>query len=402
VTTFDKIPSAVEALRIDKAVDAAEMVEMSKARPVMITGASSGIGLELARHYARVGKPLVLIARNSERLQATAEELSKLSPVYQDDSTLITVVSLDVADASAVSSQLTKVVHTRGIPELLINAAGVVNVGRFLEMDTDYFDANLRIDLEGTVNTCRAIAPFMAEAGAGHIVNIASVAGYMGIYGYTGYSAAKYAVMGFSEALRFEMKPQGVSVSVVCPPDTKTPGFAAEQAARPVETEAIAGSITALCPELVARKIVRGINSRRFYIIIGASSKFYFRLKGLLPEVFFAIVDGQVRKARKTSAKTAEKALVSSVAKTATNICAKTANNSLVALSKTENSVCDLGHQQDTVLHDILTPSACLPEHNASNRGGTNSISGRKNTNAEKDFAQAMPLASSAAMCMVR
>ena len=297
-------------------------------KPVMITGASSGIGLELARHYAREGKALVLIARNEERLQATAKELAQLNPAYAGDESLITTLSLDVADADSVNQQLAECVQKQGVPQLLINAAGIVNVGRFLEMDRDYFDANLRIDFDGTVNVCRVVAAAMVDEGTGHIVNIASVAGYMGIYGYTGYSAAKFAVMGFSEALRFEMKPHGVAVSVVCPPDTRTPGFEAECAARPVETEAIAGTIKALEPEVVARKIVRGIQLKRFYIIIGASSKFYFRLKGLVPEIFLAIVDRDVRKAR------------------------------------------NFGHLQKTVLHDIVSPSACLPEQNALNRGG--------------------------------
>ena len=330
--------------------------------PVMITGASSGIGLELARHYAREGKALVLIARNEERLQVTAQELAQLNPIYGNDSTLITTLSLDVADADSVSQQLGECVQKQGVPQLLINAAGIVNVGRFLEMDRDYFDANLRIDFDGTVNVCRAIAPYMVKAGTGHIVNISSVAGYMGIYGYTGYSAAKYAVMGFSEALRFEMKPHGVVVSVVCPPDTRTPGFEAECAARPVETEAIAGTIKALEPELVARKIVRGIQSKRFYIIIGASSQFYFRLKGLVPEIFLAIVDRDVRKARKALAKTADSDL---------NIKSNKKVASFGGSAKTKASFTfNFGHLQKSLLHDIVSPSACLPEQNALNRGG--------------------------------
>ncbi|MCL2438065.1 MAG: SDR family oxidoreductase [Coriobacteriia bacterium] len=299
---------------------------------VMITGASSGIGLELARHYGRIGKPLVLIARNEERLAKTADELMGLNSIYSDSPGSMVTVSLDVADTDAVNQQLNQAVQSHGVPELLINAAGIVNVGRFLEMGADYFNANLRIDLDGTVNVCRVIAPHMAKAGAGHIVNIASAAGFLGIYGYTGYSAAKFAVMGFSEALRFEMKPLGVAVSVVCPPDTKTPGLEVERSARPAETEAIAGGITALDPRLVAKKIVRGINSGRFYIIVGATSKFYFRLKGLLPEIFFAIVDAQIK-----------------------DVARKAHKN---------------GHQQSAALHDITSPSACLPEQTALNRGG--------------------------------
>jgi len=336
----------------------------------MITGASSGIGLELARTYARQGKPLVLIARNQERLDVTVSELQNFHAAYiSDDATgpataAITTLSLDVSDSVAVEEKLGECVQTCGTPELLINAAGVVNVGRFLEMDKDFFDANLRIDLDGTVNVCRAVAPGMAAAGDGHIVNIASVAGFLGIYGYTGYSSAKYAVMGFSEALRFEMKPLGVAVSVVCPPDTKTPGFATEQAHRPPETEAIAGAIAPLDPAVVAKQIVSGIDSRRFYIIIGATSNFYFRLKGLLPEVFLAIVDSDVRKAKKAGnagKKSESSASIAAGVGAGAGIAPRTA---AVAAAASK------GHPQTYELHDIASPSTCLPEHNALLRGG--------------------------------
>jgi len=127
---------------------------------------------------------------------------------------------------------------------------------------------------------------------------VSSVAGYLGIYGYSGYSAAKFAVMGFTEALRFELKPEGIGVHVVCPPDTDTPALAFERTLRPPETDAIAGGIKPIPAEKVAEAIVRGVDRGTYYIIPDALSSLYFRLKGLLPELFFAIVDGDVRKAR--------------------------------------------------------------------------------------------------------
>jgi len=261
---------------------------------VLITGASSGIGRSLARHYARAGRPLVLVARNADRLQETAAELVALTQQAP-----VVTLSCDVSDAASVQEKMGECVQTCGVPDLVINAAGIVNVGRFVDMTPDYYDRNVRVDLDGTVNVCRFFAPLMIERRSGHIVNVSSAAGFLGIYGYTGYSAAKFAVMGFSEALRFELRPHGVSVSVVCPPDTETPGLAAERAERPVETEVIAGNIKALDPDVVAAKIVKGIARKRFYIIIGATTKFYFRLKGLLPEIFLAIVDSDVARAGK-------------------------------------------------------------------------------------------------------
>ncbi len=84
--------------------------------------------------------------------------------------------------------------------------------------------------------------------GGGHIVNVASVAGFVGLYGYTAYAASKFAVIGLSESLRQELKPLGIAVSVVCPPDVDTPGLAAELALRPRETERLAGGSKPIDP----------------------------------------------------------------------------------------------------------------------------------------------------------
>lgn len=183
-------------------------------------------------------------------------------------------------------------------PDVLVNSAGVIIPGEFTAMSPEEFDRNLMHGFDSVVNPCRAVAPGMVERGRGHIVKVSSVAGYLGIYGYTGYAAAKYAVMGFTEALRFEMKPHGVRVSVVCPPDTDTPALAHEKTLRPPETDRIAGNIKAIPPESVAEAIVKGVEKNKYYIIPDLTSRLYFRLKGVWPELFFSIVDGDIRKSR--------------------------------------------------------------------------------------------------------
>jgi 3-dehydrosphinganine reductase len=180
-----------------------------------------------------------------------------------------------------------------------VNSAGVIYPGEFVTMPRENFDINLTCGFWSVVNPCRAVAPLMVERGRGHIVNVSSVAGFLGIYGYTGYSAAKYAVNGFSEALRFEMRPHGVRVSVICPPDTDTPALDFEHTLRPPETDVIAGNIKPIPAEKVAGAIVKAIGRDRFVVIPDALSAFYFRLKGLLPELFYAIVDSDVTKARR-------------------------------------------------------------------------------------------------------
>jgi short-subunit dehydrogenase len=95
------------------------------------------------------------------------------------------------------------------------------------------------------------------------------------------------------------MKPRGVKVSVVCPPDVDTPGLALEKSLRPPETDAVCGNMKAVQPEAVADEIVRAVERGRYYVIPGIMGKVYFRLKGLLPGLFFAVTDGDVAKVRK-------------------------------------------------------------------------------------------------------
>ena len=251
---------------------------------VLITGGTSGIGLATARRYAARGDTVAVMGRDRGKLDAVAAEIGAVT------------LQADVADEAALMGALSSYVAEHGIPDVVINAAGIVAVGEFVDLDPALYRATVETDLMGTVAVCRFFAPLMIQRGSGHIANVASVAGYMGIYGYSAYSAAKFGVMGFTEALRFELKPHGVQVHVLCPPDTETPGFAEEVKQRPAATAKISGSLKPVKPGYIAQALARGIDRGKYYIIPGALSKFYFRLKGIWPEIYLSIVDGDVRK----------------------------------------------------------------------------------------------------------
>lgn len=255
---------------------------------VFITGGSSGIGLATALLYHSRGYRVAIAGRNAEKLNAASQGRFE---TYQ----------LDVSVPENVQEVVAAYCRNHGnqAPDILINSAGVMIPGRFIEMPEKDFWANIDVDFNGTVHVCRAFAPLMVQRGSGHIVNVASVAGFLGIYGYTGYSAAKYAVMGMSEALRFELEPLGVSVHVVCPPDTRTPGLTLEQSMRPKETDAAAGNIKPIEPEQVARALVKGVDKNKNTIVIGALSRLYYRLKGIWPELFYWVVSSDVRSVQK-------------------------------------------------------------------------------------------------------
>lgn len=266
---------------------------------VVVTGGSSGIGLATAVELARRGAHLALVARDPDKLERA---MAQVKGECKNPSQRVLIKSADLSRLESARQAIDWLVEQDFAPEILINSAGVIVPGEFEKMSPEEFMRNMEHGFLSVVWPCKAAVPYMLAAGRGHIVNVSSVAGFLGIYGYTGYAAAKYATMGFTEALRFEMKPNGVKVHVVCPPDTDTPALAYEKTLRPPETDVIAGNIKAIPPERVALAIVRGIERNKYYIIPDALSRFYFRLKGLLPEVFFMIVDGDISKARKARA----------------------------------------------------------------------------------------------------
>lgn len=269
------------------------MFEGSK---VIVTGGSSGIGLATAKAFARRGAHVGIVGRNEDKL---ASARAAVEQERATDAQRVATASADLSDLAQAKVALGSLIDAGLDPDVLVNSAGVIIPGEFTVMAPEQFDRNLACGFDSVVNPCRVVAPRMVERGRGHIVNVSSVAGYLGIYGYTGYAAAKYAVMGFTEALRFEMKPHGVRVSVVCPPDTDTPALAYEKTLRPPETDKIAGNIKAVPPEPVAEAILRGVEKNKYYIIPDFTSRFYFRLKGLWPELFFWIVDGDIKKSRR-------------------------------------------------------------------------------------------------------
>lgn len=259
----------------------------------IVTGGSSGIGLATARLLAARGARVGLIARDEGRLAEAAKivgEAGGRSAVWTH--------ACDVSDEAAVRSAVERFAAEVGEPDLLVNSAGVFIPGYFESMPSELFREHLDIDVLGVIYATRAVVPYMIARKRGHIVNVSSMAGFMGIFGYTAYSTAKFAVMGFSESLRSEMKPLGIGVTVVCPPDVDTPGLVKEKSLRPPETDKVCGNVAAIPAEQVAAELVRGVERGKYLVIPGAIGKLYHFLKGVWPGLFFIVTDGDVAKAR--------------------------------------------------------------------------------------------------------
>jgi len=235
-----------------------------------ITGGSSGIGLATANLLARQGCSLVLFARGQALLD---EACRTIEAVINKTSQSVQAISMDVADHHDVRQKIKTAVEKFGIPDLLINCAGVSSAGCFENISYDQFDQCMKINVYGTRNTVSAMLPYMKQKGSGHIVNISSMAGLIGMFGYSSYCTTKYALVGFTECLRSELKRYNIRVTLVCPPEVKTPFVEKEAAALPREARAVKTFAGLLTPEKAARAIVRGVKSGTFLVVPGILAK---------------------------------------------------------------------------------------------------------------------------------
>jgi len=262
-------------------------------KTVFVTGGSSGIGLAIAHEMAAAGARVALIARNPERLEEAARHVREIAGDGN-----VAHVSLDVSDRAACEKKLPELVEQLGGPDLLINCHGVTGVYYFT--DTKYEDLlNIfAINVGGVYNTIQVLLPELEKKKA-TVVNVASVAGFLGVIGYALYSPSKFGLIGLSEVLRNELRPRGVSIRVLCPPDTDTPMFRNENITKPFETMSMSGILPVKSAEYVAKALMKGLRGKRFMIVPGFMGRLSLLVKGVLPRLVFKIVDDDLRKAQK-------------------------------------------------------------------------------------------------------
>ncbi|CAG9184446.1 putative oxidoreductase EphD [Cupriavidus laharis] len=188
-----------------------------KSKRVLVTGAASGIGLEIALSFARRAAQLIIIDINAGALENAQQELRKLGGQCH------TYVA-DVSDPIIMKELAERVQVEHGPLDVLVNNAGVAFLGSFQCTPIQQWHRTLNINVMGAVHGCQFFLPYMLEAGgARHIVNVASAAGLAPTLNMSAYSASKHAVMGMSDSLSLELMGTRISVSVVCPGIINTP-----------------------------------------------------------------------------------------------------------------------------------------------------------------------------------
>lgn len=218
---------------------------------------------------------MAIIARRQKLLEAA---LAEFEAERVDRDQVLQAYSADLADWEQASAAISALTADGGVPDVLVNCAGMARPGYFEEFSVECFRETMDVDFFGTLFLCKLVAPLMMKRGSGHIVTFSSAAGFLGVFGYTAYGAAKFAIRGFSNALRAELKPYGMRMSIVFSPDTDTPLLHEEDRYKPWETKRIAGTVKPLPPEQVANSVVRAIERNRYIVAPGLGVTMWYAL----------------------------------------------------------------------------------------------------------------------------
>ena len=255
----------------------------------VITGAASGIGRALALRLARERCDLALADIDAGRLSATAAEARKLGAA-------VSLHGVDVANRGAMAAFRDAVLKEHGRAELLVNNAGVALMGNVAQVSIEDIEWLIGVNFWGVVHGVKLFLPILQRQSEAHIVNLSSIFGIIAPPGQASYCASKFAVRGFTEALRHELAGSSVKVSTVHPGGIRTPIAANARAAAGIDNaeraEAIAhfDKLARTLPDQAADRILRGILRDEPRILIGGDARLLDRLQRLFPTRYWQIL----------------------------------------------------------------------------------------------------------------
>jgi short-subunit dehydrogenase len=274
-----------------------------------VTGAASGIGRALAIELAARGCDLAIADRDEAGLTALAAELAS-------SGRKVTTHRVDVSVPAQIEEFARAATSAHPGLNIVINNAGVALLGQFNEIDQAQFEWLMNINFWGVVHGSRAFLPHLSNRPAAHIVNISSIFGIIAPAGQTAYCAAKFAVRGFSEALRHEfwLAKSPINVTVVHPGGIKTnivrnmrTGVGITDNARRVESiERFDNEFAKTTPAVAAQTIIKGIESNAPRVLIGGDAKFLDLLQRFRPGKYFTLLQRRIEKQRAAQAAAAK------------------------------------------------------------------------------------------------
>jgi short-subunit dehydrogenase len=241
---------------------------------VLITGASSGIGKQLAVDFAKRRAVVIGCGRSIERLKEVLKEVRQTSPTSL-------MMGCDVSDPDQVHGMIEKILSDYGRVDILINNAGIGMRKPFYETDLAVVEEIMRINYFGAVYCTHKLLPSMIARHSGHIVNISSGAGKIGTLNMAAYCASKYAMNGWSESLYHELLPLGVKVSLVCPGPVHT-GFSRDFS----DSEPKSPPSMFVATSDVSRAVIQTIERDRFELVMPRWLALMCWVKGVSPNLF--------------------------------------------------------------------------------------------------------------------
>jgi NAD(P)-dependent dehydrogenase (short-subunit alcohol dehydrogenase family)/pimeloyl-ACP methyl ester carboxylesterase len=265
---------------------------------VSVTGAGSGIGRATAIEFARLGAEVVASDIDEASVRETAKDIAAQGGVAH-------AYTLDVSDADAVEAFADAVCREHGVPDIVVNNAGVGHAGRFVDTPADEWDRVLDINLGGVVNGCRAFARRLVERGTGgHIVNVASAAAFAPLQSLNAYCTSKAAVYMFSDCLRAELDAAGIGLTTVCPGPVATnivstarfnapPGKASQVSERRRQWNKVFAT-RRYPPEKAAKAIVSGVRKNKPILPVTPEAYLLYGASRLAPQVLRSTARGQV------------------------------------------------------------------------------------------------------------
>jgi short-subunit dehydrogenase len=244
-----------------------------KGKRILLTGAGGGIGYQLALILAASGARLVLVDRNVQRMEEVCADIAA------QGGQAVSIIA-DLLEPQAPANVALKAIQALGGLDMLINNAGLIDFTLFQQHDPARIAQIMQINAVIPMLLTRALLPQFLAQESGHIVNIGSMFGSIGFPHHAVYSASKFAMRGFSEALRRELADTGVGVTYVSPRAVRTP-LNDSAAVRMMEANKVAMDD----PAQVAQAIVRAIEAERKECYIGQPESFFARLNGILPRL---------------------------------------------------------------------------------------------------------------------
>jgi len=260
-----------------------------KDKTVLITGGSRGLGLVMAREFARHGARLALCARDVEELEHARLGLERFGAE-------VMVVRCDVRNKQEVNDMVAAVNARFGNVDVLVNNAGVIQVGPLEVMTQEDFEQAMQAHFWAPLNTIMAVLPSMRQRKAGRIVNITSIGGKVAVPHLVPYSASKFALVGLSKGLRAELMKDGISVTTICPGLMRTGSPRNAEFKGQHRFEYAWFSISDALPlltvsaENAARQIVRACKRGQAELVISIPAKIAVLFESLFPEAMYQIL----------------------------------------------------------------------------------------------------------------